>query len=194
MIVIEYSEIGETLMTQRKPGFWIGTTIAAIAVVAGIGYGAYSLGQQGNPTSPSSSNTPSVDSTRPSVIFDTPTEGQAIVGKDGAVVSGTVHDVGDDSIWVFDIAMSPTSGNTYYLSSDGPVAKSNSTFSVVDKPIGDGANDVGATFTIALVRATTGCSQALQAAKPNSNGAIAFDALPTGCRDVGRRQVKKIAP
>jgi hypothetical protein len=106
-------------------------------------------------------------------------------------VSGTVQDIGDWSIWIFDFAQDEHGRRVFYRANDLPLEVADGSWSFVDRPIGNGSSDIGQRFSVAVVEASASCAQILKDAQPNQSGDVVFPALPAGCQEIGRRDILK---
>ena len=172
--------------------------IVVLAIGAGLLVASYYLPTKEHPqpkpspspspsasASPSPSPSPAPTPGNSSVVIRTPVEGQPVAGQTGVVVTGTASGLGGQGLWLL-----VYSQGVHYLTSDGPFASDDGTWSAVAKPIG-GDDDVGETFTLEVVLASSDCSRTLANTAPNGEGDVAFGKLPAGCRLAATRHVLK---
>lgn len=125
------------------------------------------------------------------VVITSPYDGKSVSGRAGVVLSGTASGLGGDTLWVFDHDLDNL---LYYRDSDEPVVVREGRWSFLDKPIGDsGSGDIGTTFTVVVVRASTSCTKVLRGTKANADGDVTFTDLPTGCSEADSVHVVKTA-
>ena len=129
-------------------------------------------------------------SARPKVAISSPGERARVPGEKGVLLSGTATDLGDLTLHIFDLA----DNGRYYPGTLEPVAVQDGHWSFRKHPIGQGAEDVGQTFTMIAALGDDACRSALRSAPVDKYGDRAFEALPGGCREMDRVRVVKARP
>jgi hypothetical protein len=141
------------------------------------------------PTTAPKTTTTTVVARAKAVEISSPHAGALISGRAGVVVTGTAVGLGADTLWVFDY---DEETRLYYRDTDEPLRVHNGRWSFLDQPIGEtGTGDVGATFTIAVVRASPTCARTLRNKPPNAEGDITFGHFPAGCSEADSVDVVK---
>jgi hypothetical protein len=119
----------------------------------------------------------------PAFTILTPRDGQEINGQTGTIVSGTAGNLNGATLWLFDISVDSEKVVTYVRDSDNPIPVVAGKWSLPDKPIGDGAIDIGKTAQLSVVEADATCTQTIQAAQPNNDGDVILSKLGSGCTE-----------
>lgn len=124
--------------------------------------------------------------------FDEPVEYASV--SDGFRLSGTTPNIGADSLWLTDYAYhSNYTQKVYYRDAPTPISVQDGHWSTNDGQLGS-PSDIGATFTIVVVRANPSCSAKIAGINPNPDGAVVIGIiLPPGCAPMGTIHVVKKA-
>jgi hypothetical protein len=167
----------------------LSATIGAIAtiVAAIITVFSRSSGDQPATLAPTSSG-PVVH-----IIEPTKREEKEVGREAGAEVTGTASNLGEKSLWLFNLSGIPGGRSAYYLKSNRvPVV--NGEWSAQDRPIG-GPGGQQQEVTIIAVIADKNCEIMINAllAKPGDDRYFQDD-LPTGCEGQDSVRVKKVRP
>jgi TIR domain len=116
-----------------------------------------------------------------------------VQGRAGLSLGGSASSLETNSLWVFDY---DPNEDRYYRDSDSALrVKADGRWSFLDTPIGasDGS-DKGTTYRIVVVRATRDCSAKLGGLRPDSDGNVLLDALPSGCTEAAWVNLLKTGP
>lgn len=118
------------------------------------------------------------------LTITSPQAGQHLSGSQGVEVTGTACDMNGLTGWLFDY---DHQGQRYYMDdpansrSNTPIVVDNGGWAYDDAPIGS-PGDKNQTYGIAVVLASSSCTNDLEAAKPDHEGNIKFKTLPSGCQ------------
>jgi hypothetical protein len=112
------------------------------------------------------------------------TEAQISRGS-GVIIKGTAENLDGKSLWIF-----TQSDGVYYVDNPYPILVDSGKWQFDDPYIGSGG--AGA-YVINAILANPSCTKAMQSAKPQPGGGIAFQTLPGGC-SIGDKVVVDINP
>lgn len=188
ILAIAYAGYRITRSQDRRLAFVV---ICLILVAAlGGGFSGYLIhtpaapaeagsGNQGPSNSPPGPG-PQATEVLQAATFEKPANGERIAGT--FVAEGKTPPLNGDSLWFFVYAGSSSGPDpVYYKTSDSPVTVTNNLWST-RQDLPGGSQDIGMTFTLALVRANENCSATVRALKPDQFGDYVVGArLPTGC-------------
>lgn len=146
------------------------------------------------PTSDTAGSTtdPTTTTTKEETIFkfDKPGANEEVTGV--FTVRGTAPDMGNDSLWLFNLSDTADSPElVYYRTSDKPIPITDGQWRTQDGPVG-APDEIGLEFILAAVRANPACSAEIGTAPANEDGDVVLGPkLPAGCSELGRVTVIK---
>ena len=149
----------------------------------------FPISMPGDSPSPAESTATGADSPG-RVLITAPEKGARVSGSKGTRIEGTAENLGNDTLWIMTKSEGAEGKMVYYLSSDA-VPPVDGKWSAKISDLGAGEDDVGETFVLVVIKADPSCAEKIQNQKPSSDGDIVFVRLPTGCQEVGERNVVK---
>jgi hypothetical protein len=153
------------------------TKVAAIlggaAVTAGLVLIGLLIGHIGSPHETPTGKTAPPPVLQPAMRILTPGKGALLHGNQNVLIEGTAKGLADGQIWVFILRE-----GAYFVSNSDPIAVVNGQWHFVDPYVGS-SSDPG-NFQIDAVLGDASCTTAINSAKQQPGGGVAFKSLPRG--------------